>query len=263
MINARRLAVNVGGKVILNEVSFAVDAGEVVAVVGPNGAGKSTLLKALCGDVTVQSGHITIAEKPLHKWDLKSLAKVRAVLCQSYDVEFPFLVDEIINMASFAHQLPLEKWQEIVNDVCVKLDINELRSKSFTQLSGGEKQRVQFARVLCQLQPALHQKVPCALLIDEPTANLDLFHQFQIMQLAKQSAKQGAAVVMVVHDLALAASFSNRIYLLERGEVKASGLPDSVLNMAQLKQTYNIPAELSQVKGCLPSLKVHQHPLSV
>lgn len=258
MLRANHINVNLAGKAILSNVTFEAQIGEVVAIVGPNGAGKSTLLKALCGDVPLSRGEVFLADKPLQHWRLDAIAKVRAVMTQHYDVEFPFLVDEIIHMASFAHQLPKVEWQGLVDEVCNQLNIEALRHKSFTELSGGQKQRVQFARVLCQLKPALASQTPCALLIDEPTANLDLYHQFQIMQLAKHSAEQGAAVVMVVHDLALAASFANRVYLIKDGKVQTQGTPEAVFNMAQLQQTYQVPAELSLTTGFLPSLKIQQ-----
>jgi iron complex transport system ATP-binding protein len=263
MILADNISVKLAEKTILRDVSFEANAGEVVAIVGPNGAGKSTLLKALCGDVSLADGKVVMAGKCLSQWALNELAQFRAVMTQHYDIEFPFLVEEVLQMASFAHQLSKAQWQRLVDDVCLQLNIDPLRKKSFTQLSGGQKQRVQFARVLCQLKPALVCQRPCTLLIDEPTANLDLYHQFQIMQAAKQSAEQGAAVVMVVHDLALAASFANRIVLLKEGQIQTQGAPEAVLKMAQLQHTYQVPAELCLTEGFLPNLKIQQSALRI
>lgn len=258
MLNAKQLSVAVGAKKLLNEVNFSLSPGELAVVLGPNGAGKSTLLKALCGDVNLQAGEVRYHDKPLLQYSAQALSRMRAVLTQQYDCEFPFSVQEIVDMSHFVHQHQISptRLKQFSLQALETLSVAHLAKRSFTQLSGGEKQRVQFARVLCQLLPTLEQQQPCYLMIDEPTASLDLFHQYQVMALAKNIAKQGAGVVAVVHDLALAASFADTVYLLQRGELVAAGAPNTVLAKQQLKHTYGIDAELTQVGDFLPALGV-------
>ncbi|MDW7548926.1 heme ABC transporter ATP-binding protein [Pseudoalteromonas sp. McH1-7] len=258
MLIANKVSVQVGKKSLLSGIDFAIRPGEVAVVLGPNGAGKSTLLKALCGDITLSEGTITYHQQRLHDIDSLSLSHLRAVLTQQYDCEFPFSVQEIVDMAHYVHQEShtVDSLRRYSKKAMQILSVEHLAQRSFTRLSGGEKQRVQFARVLCQLLPSLDAKKPCYLMIDEPTASLDLYHQYQVMKLAQSIAKQGAGVIAVVHDLALAASFADTVYLLEKGKLVASGAPAHVLNKAQLRKTYGIEAQLTQSETFLPTLGV-------
>lgn len=258
MLLANNICVRAGSKTLLNDMSFNLLPNELAVVLGPNGAGKSTLLKALCGDVALAKGEVLYHAKPLAKHSALELSQMRAVLTQQYDCEFPFSVQEIVDMAHFVHQthFSADKLTQFSQQAMNTLSVDHLATRCFTQLSGGEKQRVQFARVLCQLLPTLAQKKPCYLMIDEPTASLDLFHQYQVMQLAKTIASQGAGVIAVVHDLALAASFADKVYLLNQGQLVSAGKPLDVLKNQQLKTTYGIDAQITQTPGYLPALNV-------
>jgi iron complex transport system ATP-binding protein len=258
MLQANHICVKVGDNTLLDDAELKVDCGQLHVVIGPNGAGKSTLLKALCEDVPLDQGKICYQHKCVSDYESKELAQIRAVLTQNYDCDFPFTVQEIVDMSHFVHhdRVPYHQLLSYSKQAIEMLNVTKLAKKPFTLLSGGEKQRVQFARVLCQLLPALTHKKPCYLLIDEPTASLDLYHQYQVMKLARDIANQGAAVIAVVHDLALAASFADEITMLEKGKVAAMGKPSEILNRDQLQKTYQIDAQLSQHTEYLPSLNI-------
>lgn len=258
MLKGTNISIKIGNKSLLNNAYIDVNQGELAVVLGPNGAGKSTLLKALCGDIAISTGSVHYQGINIDDYSSDKLAKMRAVLTQNYDCEFPFSVQEIIDMAHYVHQDDYSKSQlnAFSKQAMAKLHVEHLAKQAFPRLSGGEKQRVQFARVLCQLLPMLAKQTPCYLLIDEPTASLDLYHQYQVMHLAKEVAKMGAGVIAVVHDLALAASFANSAYLLEKGTIVSTGHPTAVLNESQVKSTYGIAASLATQDGFLPNLRV-------
>lgn len=262
MLSGHNLTAQVGKKLLLDDVNFTVNPYEVVVIIGPNGAGKSSLLKALCGDIPLTTGSVSINQQNLTDYSLSELATLRAVLTQSYELDFPFTVNEVVDMAHVAHQqqfssLALKRFS---SNAMQALGVSHLAQQCFTRLSGGEKQRAQLARVLCQLQPSLANKKNAYLLIDEPTSSLDLYHQYEVMAQAKAIAQQGAGVVAVVHDLSLAASFADRLYMLDKGRVVACGSPKQVLTQARLKKVYNIDATLQiDTDNALPHILIRKN----
>ncbi|MGO2011845.1 MAG: heme ABC transporter ATP-binding protein [Pseudoalteromonas sp.] len=257
MLSGKNLTAKVGSKVLLDDVDFVVHPQEVVVIIGPNGAGKSSLLKTLCGDIPFASGSITLDHKSLCEYSITELATLRAVLTQSYELDFPFTVDEVVDMAHFVHQedYSASQLKQFSTNAMQTLGVSHLAKQCFTRLSGGEKQRTQLARVLCQLQPSLAKNKSAYLLIDEPTSSLDLFHQYEVMAQAKAIALQGAGVVAVIHDLSLAASFADRIYMMNNGRVVAHGSPEHVLTQARMKEIYNVDAKLqTNLKNILPHI---------
>jgi len=255
-----------GGNTLLNDVSLSVAAGECVVIVGPNGAGKSSALKALSGDLILQSGAVHLNDTSIDQFTPLELAQRRAVLTQSYELAFPFSVTEVVEMASFCFQEQCSKQQ--LADYALKaideVEVNHLANKCFTTLSGGEQQRVQLARVLAQLSSALEPSVIAKqgtpyLLIDEPTSSLDLYHQYHVMSLARAAADRGAGVIIVVHDLSLAASFADKLYILKNGKLVTSGKARDVLTSDFLREVYNVDASLTLASGQLPHLVISQH----
>jgi len=246
MLLGTNLTAKIGCKTLLDNVDFMVKPHEVVVIIGPNGAGKSSLLKALCGDIALTDGAVSINQQNLNDYSIAELAQLRAVLTQNYELDFPFTVNEVVDMAHVVHQEQFSNGalKRFSKSAMQALGVSHLAQQCFTQLSGGEKQRAQLARVLCQLQPSLAKKRTCYLLIDEPTSSLDLYHQYEVMTQARAIAKQGAGVVAVVHDLSLAASFADRLYMMNKGSVVASGSPKDVLTQARLSEVYKINAQL-------------------
>lgn len=238
VVRAEGLTVRYGATTVLDGVDLDVRTGEVLALVGPNGAGKSTLLAALAGDVVPGAGRVELLGRPLADWRLGDLARERAVLTQEHAVAFPFPVAEVVAMG----RAPWRGRPEEDDDVAIvaesmgACDIGHLGSRSFGRLSGGEKARSALARVLAQRTGIV--------LLDEPTAALDLGHQESVLARARALADAGGAVVVVLHDLTLAAAWSDRVVLLAGGRVAAEGAPVQVFDAALLSRVYATPVEV-------------------
>jgi iron complex transport system ATP-binding protein len=237
-IDARDVTVEIGDRRILHGASLTVHSGEVVALIGPNGAGKSTLLAAITGDQRVTAGSIRIGERDLGDWALGDLARRRAVLLQENRVSFPFTVEQVVEMGRAPwRRTPLEDDDEAAVTGALRLtDIERFRDRHVPSLSGGERARAGLARVLAQRTGIL--------LLDEPTAALDLRHQEDVLRLARECAQQGDAVAVVLHDLNLAAAYADRVVLLADGAVVASGAPADVLTPALIEAVYRQPVEV-------------------
>jgi iron complex transport system ATP-binding protein len=235
---ASGVSVVLGGARVLDDVSVEVRAGEVLALVGPNGAGKSTLLSALTGDVAVAAGTVTLDGEPLHAWSASESAMRRAVLLQQVRLSFPFTVAEVVEMgrAPWAGTPLEDSDDEAVRSALAEADVTQFATRRFTSLSGGEQARVALARVLAQRTGLL--------LLDEPTAALDLRHQELVLGVARTRAAAGVAVVVVLHDLNLAAAHADRVAVLAGGRVVAAGPPAEVLGGALLTDVYEHDVEV-------------------
>ncbi|WP_409522762.1 heme ABC transporter ATP-binding protein [Nitrincola sp. MINF-07-Sa-05] len=234
------LSVSVDGRHLLSNISFKASCGEVIAILGPNGAGKSTLLKAISGDLNHHSLPISLFGQPRECWDKMKLASLVGVLPQQTAVLFPFRAREIVMLGRIPHKCSTEENELEVELAMRKLDVWHLRDRLFPQLSGGEKQRVHFARVLAQLGEGNTERL---LLLDEPTSALDLGHQHQVLALSRKLAHESAyAVILVLHDLNLAARYADRILLLQDGRLIADGTPDKVLGVEPIRALYHYEA---------------------
>lgn len=238
VLRVEAVSVTLGGAPILRDVDLDVRTGRVLALVGPNGAGKSTLLGVLSGDLTPDSGGVWIDGAEPGAWNTRELAFRRGVLMQRVDVSFPFTVTDIVRMgrAPWAGT-SAEDWDdEVVADAMREADVLRFAPRVFNSLSGGERSRAAIARVLAQ--------EPTLLLLDEPTAALDIKHQELVLQLAVQRAARGDAVVVVMHDLALAAAYADEIAVMSHGSVAAAGPPSTVLTAELLSEVYEYPIEV-------------------
>lgn len=227
-----------GARKVLDGIDFHVAAGEVVALVGPNGAGKSTLLAALAGEIPLSEGVVELDGRDLAHWSTLDMARRRAVLPQSHTVGFPFTAREVVAMgrAPWARTERGDRDDELVGTAMALADVTHLAARSFPTLSGGERARVALARVLAQ--------DTATLLLDEPTAALDLGHQESVLRLAAERATAGAAVVVVLHDLGLAAAYADRVAVLDEGRLAADGPPRKVLTTDLLTRVYQHPVEV-------------------
>ncbi|MCK6264187.1 heme ABC transporter ATP-binding protein [Vibrio sp. ZSDE26] len=234
-IQLHDLSLTLGNKVILDKVSTHISAGELTILLGPNGTGKSSLLKMITGEYPTQ-GNIRFFDKAANQWAPKQLAKHLGVLPQSSSLSFNFSVKEVVELGG----IPLDANAAAIAQIAEKnmqlTDTAHLGDRMYPSLSGGEKQRVHLARVLTQLAQANQQKI---LLLDEPTSALDLSHQHQTLTLAKQLTGEGAAVVIVMHDLNLAAQYADRVMILNQGNIVADGSPWQVLTEDNIKRVYN------------------------
>ncbi|GAA2234396.1 heme ABC transporter ATP-binding protein [Herbiconiux moechotypicola] len=229
--------VEIDGTRILTDVSFSAHAGEVVALIGPNGAGKSTLLSVVTGD-QASTGSVEIAGRALGDWSLKELGRRRAVLLQQTGVFFPFTVREVVEMGRAPWQgTPRDLDDDRVVEESIELtEMTRFRDRAVPSLSGGERARASLARILAQETGIL--------LLDEPTAALDLRHQEDVLRISRDRARAGDCVVVVLHDLSLAAAYADRIVLIDGGSVVADGPPDAVLTAPLLSHVYELPVEV-------------------
>ncbi|OLT52103.1 heme ABC transporter ATP-binding protein [Cellulosimicrobium sp. CUA-896] len=235
---AHGVSLTLGGTPVLRDVSVDVRAGEVRALLGPNGAGKSSLLGVLTGDLSPEAGVVVVHGHALGSWTPTELAMRRAVLLQHVTLSFPFTAVDVVRMGRSPWRgTPLEaEDDDAARAAMAATDVAHLAERHVTSLSGGERARVALARVLAQ-RTAL-------LLLDEPTAALDLKHQEMALRVAREHAAAGGAVVVVVHDLSLAAAYADRVTLLAQGRVVADGAPREVLTEALLGDVYDHPVEV-------------------
>lgn len=246
VIHVESLTVHAWGARLLSQLSFSLDAGEVLAIIGPNGAGKSTLLNTLAGSEHSQQhtqGHIDCCGFLPSDRNPQIKAKHLAILPQQSQLNFPFTVEEVIQLSRIPHHTGKEIDQQIMKDVLVELDISHLRKRLYTQLSGGERQRVQLARVMSQIWRS-EDANPRLLLLDEPTSSLDLGHQQQLMQVIKKFATSGVAVVMVLHDINLAINHADKVLALCCGELLAYGVPANEITPALMQGLYGVEVDV-------------------
>ena len=236
LAEAEDLHVQLGGRKVLHGVSVSVRAGEVLALVGPNGAGKSTLLGALAADLAPVAGVVRINGRVVREWSARELALRRAVLPQAAALSFPFSVEDVVRMGRAPHGGDAGEDEVAVAEAMAQAEVTGFASRPFSALSGGERARVALARVLAQRAPLL--------LLDEPTAALDLRHQELVLRLCRERARAGDAVVVVLHDLALAAAYAHRVAILRAGRVAADGPPEVVFTEELLSDVYDQAVEV-------------------
>ncbi|MFJ3902205.1 heme ABC transporter ATP-binding protein [Streptomyces sp. NPDC090025] len=252
------LRVALGRRTVLDGVGIDVRAGEVLALVGPNGAGKSTLLAALAADLAPSGGEVRIGGRSAGAWSAGELALRRAVLPQAAELSFPFPVAEVVRMgrAPWAGTERADEDDTAVAEALAATETAGFAGRPFSALSGGEKARVALARVLAQRTGLL--------LLDEPTAALDLRHQELVLRICRERAAAGAAVVVVLHDLGLAAAHADRVAVLHGGRIAVAGAPAEVLEGTVLSEVYRQPVEVfphprTGVPVVLPVRTPHLH----
>ena len=221
----------------LNNVSIEVKQGEFVAIMGPSGCGKSTLLKCIYRTLKQEAGCVMLDGTDISRMSYKQSAKKLAVLAQHNYYNFEFTVQEVVLMGRSPHKKALERDTaadyEIVQNCLEKVGMAEFSKRNFSTLSGGEQQRVILAR-------ALAQQTPC-LVLDEPTNHLDITHQLQLLKIVKEL---DCTVISAIHDLNIAAMFCDRIYVLQKGKIMASGTPKEVFTPQLLREIYQVDAEV-------------------
>ena len=231
-----------GKRVILDHLDLTLEAGELVALVGPNGSGKTTALRALLGLMPLASGTAMIGGADVRTLGPITRARQVAYLPQSRPMAWAISVQDAVALGRFAHggasHSPNTEDQAAVDQAIFACDLETLKDRAVTGLSGGELARVHMARALAANAPAL--------LADEPTAALDPLHQWQVMQVLAQQASVGGGVMVVVHDLALAAGVCSRIVLIKDGKVLANGSPQDVLTPDNIAAAYGVRAHWHQ-----------------
>lgn len=224
-----------GARPVLQEFSLSVRRGEFLAVVGPNGSGKSTLVRTICRTIRPEAGRVLLDGKEIHRMNARALARQLAVVAQETAVEFDFTVEEIVMLGRIPHLSPLrgesQRDRAVVRQAMRLTNTAHLHDRLVTRLSGGERQRVMVARALAQ-EPSL-------LLLDEPTAHLDIAHQVELLDLTRRlNRTEGLTVVAVLHDLNLAAQYADRLLMVKDGRRWAEGPPSEVLTEANVMAVY-------------------------
>ncbi len=241
MIRAENLVVRRGQRTILQDLSLHAEAGHVTAIVGANGAGKSTLMRTLAGDLKPTSGEVYLGKTRISERESKHLATKRAVVSQATSLRFGFRVKDVVELGRIPHQAvrgSATSESKIISECLETAGVAHLGNRLFPSLSGGEKQRVQLARALAQIwSTPNHERV---LLLDEPTSALDLRHQQSTLALARQLADDGCTVVVVLHDLNLAARYADICALLHDGDILAEGSPADVFTPEHLARAFQV-----------------------
>jgi iron complex transport system ATP-binding protein len=246
-IEARAVSYAAGGRLLIDQVSLAAYPGEFLVVAGPNGAGKSTLLRLLAGELVPASGEVRLASRPLRGMTPLVQARERAVLPQQAAVSFPFTARDVVLLGRHPHihrrSAETASDHAVVDRALAQVEATPLAYRLFPTLSGGEQGRVSLARVLAQECPVL--------LLDEPTAALDIRHQQLALALAREVARAGGTVIAVLHDLNLAA-LATSVALLRDGQLAALGPPASVLTAAILGDVFGHPVHVLAGPDGLP-----------
>ena len=247
MIELENVGYRIGKNWLVRDINLTIENGALWALIGPNGAGKSTLLRLISGELLPTTGEIRLFGQPIHSYEPKELARIRAYLQQKRDMNFPFTSLEIVLFGRHPH---LNGTKETNRDISIakgalqQVEADIFEERLYPTLSGGEASRVDIARILTQA-PELY-------LLDEPTNHLDPRHQVQILNLCKTICARGKTVITAIHDLNLASMYADQLLLLKEGIAVACGPPDAVLTIDQLSETYDIPFEvLSHPDGYL------------
>lgn len=244
MIELRDVTVSIEGRDLLHKVSMSCAPGTLTALVGPNGAGKSTLLSVVAGDREVDSGEVLLNGKEVNRYSVHALAQLRSVFPQGSVIRFGYTVEEVVAMGRAFRDLPPDQDEAAVLGALRTSEVEHMAFRNAQTLSGGEQARATFARVVAQATPVV--------LLDEPTAALDLRHQERVLATARGMAEAGATVVAVLHDLNLAAAFAHRVVLLSDGRIAGNGSPWDVLQQQIIETVYRQSVRILEhpVRGC-------------
>lgn len=261
-LEAHALCRTIRGAHIVEDASISLMPGRLTIVIGPNGAGKSTLLKLLSGELLPTSGDIVCANEPLRDTPAWRLARRRAVMAQATQLAFPFTVNEVVRLGldTLGVNARRKETNAIIDQALRRADILHLAHREYDTLSGGERQRTHFARVLCQLAAGRRSEARQVLFLDEPVASLDLKHQLMLMDIAREIADSGVAVMAILHDLNLAAAYADELVVMQTGKIVASGDPTHVLAGGLVADIFGVDLRLCAAPpGNAPFVLPHGH----
>lgn len=241
MIAADRLNFAYHDTPILRDISLSIAGPQLTGLIGPNGAGKSTFLKIIAGLLTPGSGGVSLAGKSLPDYSRKALARLTGLVPQRFEAAFDFTVYEIVAMGRYPYQAPFRSEsgadRQIIRRAMEETEVWQFRARPFSELSGGEQQRVVLASALAQ--------EPQILLLDEPTSALDIKHQLRFYEILQHLPRERAMTILTVtHDINLAARFCERIVVMKQGRIVADGPPETVIEKSLLEQVYEVPVEV-------------------
>lgn len=240
-VELKKIYFSYGYEEVLKDINLIIQEGAFISILGPNGSGKTTLLKNMCKLLEPLDGKILVDDRDLEKIAFKELAKTMAVVHQDSSINFEFTVFDIVMMGRYPYQKRFrsesEKDINVVKRAMENTETWNLREKSIHEISGGERQRVIIARALAQ--------EPKILLLDEPISQLDIKHQISILNLCKKlNSEEKITIITTLHDINLAARYSDYILLMNKGKIKAFGTPESVLTKENIQDVYGIEVRL-------------------
>ena len=247
-IKAKSIFWEVDNKRIIKDISLEISLGEVVSIIGPNGAGKSSFLNVLSGDIKPTSGSVSFDEINLKDISIQERSFMRSVMSQSQQIVYDFSVKEIIEMGWLDRGIASYSgnFKEAVMKVASECSVHDLLEQKFNTLSGGEQRRVHFARTLIQLWRPSNSHDPRYMFLDEPTANLDILHEQNLMKLVRSKAMEGIGILLILHDLNLAAKYSDKLVIFKDGSLIKSGSPEEVLQSKVLTEVYGLDMEVAK-----------------
>ncbi len=231
-------------KILLSAVSLSVTKPKIVGVIGPNGAGKSTLLKCMSGLITTRD-HIRVNGRPLESYGQLELAKIRAALPQESSLNFPFKAQDIVAMSFALSALSQTRQQQLVQQCLTMMSASELAGRNFQSLSGGEKQRIHLARVIAQLLQHDASEQLRFLLLDEPTAPLDMKHQLGLFRHLRQLLTANIVTIAVIHDINLAAACCDEIWVMQAGRLIKQGAPSEVISQTLMQDVFDVHVDVN------------------
>ncbi|MFY0252485.1 heme ABC transporter ATP-binding protein [Chitinophaga sp. 30R24] len=253
MLEIHHLSLSLSGRPILEDIHLQASPGELCVLMGANGAGKSSLLQVVAGNYTHYTGQVRMAGKSLRQLTISEQAHCRAVLSQRVNLHLPFTVAEIVAMGRYVHTRSLLTDKHIVEYAMQVMEVDAFKDRSWLTLSGGQQQRVHLARVLAQLldAPMLEDYTgKKMLLLDEPVTGMDIRYQQLALQLARELTRYGILVIAVLHDFQLAAAWADRIFMLHRGQLFATGTPEAVLTVEGIHHCFGIHVQVLDHPSC-------------
>lgn len=242
MLQAKNIHFCIRQRPIVDQADVLLQAGELLAVLGPNGAGKSTLLKILSGETSCKKGDIRYNGFPIRGLSSRALARVRAVMPQHCSLSFPFKAIEVVELGLGSQTISSP--DDLLREVMTETNTWELRDQQYGKLSGGEKQRVQLARVLVQIWEI--KPYPRYLLLDEPTSSMDIAQQHHVLQIVSRLKERNIGILAIVHDLNLAAAYADKVALLKDGVIRHQGEAAAVLTSENLEKTFDHPVKVAK-----------------